>query len=74
MMEALTLNCVQCGTEFVFSGQERERFMAKGFGVPKRCPECRKKKAKGIQTSNDWRDITKRRRSRRKENYDFFEL
>lgn len=48
--------------------------MAKGFGVPRRCPECRKKKAKAMKTSNGWRDITKRRRTRRKEDYEFFEL
>jgi len=73
-MEAVTLSCIQCGTEFVFSGQERERCMAKGFGMPRRCPECRKKKAKGMETGNGWRDITKRRRGRRKEDYEFFEL
>ncbi|MDY6953369.1 MAG: zinc-ribbon domain containing protein [Thermodesulfobacteriota bacterium] len=74
MMEALMLSCIQCGTEFVFSGQERERFMAKGFAVPKRCPECRKKKDKGIETSDGWRNTAKRRRNRRKEDYEFFGL
>jgi len=73
-MEALTLACIQCGSEFVFSVQERKRYMAKGFAVPKRCPECRKKKAKGVETGNGWKDTAKRRRSRRKEDYAFFEL
>lgn len=73
-MKDKVMTCIQCGTEFVFSGQEHARFMAKGYGVPKRCPECRKKKAKAIETSDSWRDIAKRRRSRRKEDYEFFGL
>jgi hypothetical protein len=73
-MKDMTLRCVQCGTEFLFSGQERERCTAKGFGVPKRCPECRKKKAKGIETGNGWKDAAKRKRSRVKEDYEFFGL
>ena len=73
-MKDKVMTCIQCGTEFVFSGQEHARFMAKGFGVPKRCPECRKKKAKGIETGNGWRYTAKKRRSCRKEDFEFSEL
>jgi hypothetical protein len=72
-MEAMTLTCIQCGIEFVFSVQERKRYVAKGFAVPKRCPECRKKKARGIETDNNRKDTAKRRRSRRKQASELFE-
>lgn len=34
--------CVDCGTEFVFSGREQEFYAQKGFtSTPKRCKPCR---------------------------------
>ncbi|MFH1672974.1 MAG: zinc-ribbon domain containing protein [Pseudomonadota bacterium] len=41
-----TITCIQCGNEFVVTVSERERFLSRGFGMPKRCSECRKHKAK----------------------------
>ncbi len=36
------LTCVECGTSFVFSGEEQEQFQSRGYtNEPKRCPECR---------------------------------
>jgi len=40
------ITCVQCGTEFMFSAAEQERFLARGYAIPKRCPECRDRKQK----------------------------
>jgi hypothetical protein len=40
------ITCVQCNTEFEFSAVEQEYFKNKGFNPPKRCPQCRKNKAK----------------------------
>lgn len=45
-----TLQCLDCGTEFVFSASEQERFAELGFtNEPKRCFPCRaaRKKAGG---------------------------
>ena len=37
-----TINCVDCGTPFVFSVGEQEFFASKGFtNEPKRCTSCR---------------------------------
>ena len=40
------ITCVQCNTEFRFSAVEQEHYNHKGFNPPKRCPQCRKNKAK----------------------------
>ena len=40
------ITCVQCNTEFEFSAVEQEYYNNKGFNPPKRCPQCRKNKAK----------------------------
>ncbi|MBI2724328.1 MAG: zinc-ribbon domain containing protein [Chloroflexi bacterium] len=45
-----TLNCVDCGAEFVFSGADQEFHASRGFtNEPKRCPDCRRarKNARG---------------------------
>jgi CxxC-x17-CxxC domain-containing protein len=37
-----TLNCVDCGVEFVHSAADQEYYAAKGFASdPKRCASCR---------------------------------
>lgn len=37
-----TLNCVECGNEFVFSAAEQQFYREKGFqNDPQRCPDCR---------------------------------
>ena len=38
--------CIQCGDEFELTGTNREKLTLRGFDLPKRCPECRKKKSK----------------------------
>ena len=41
-MQDKTLNCRDCGKEFVFTAGEQEFFAQKGFtNEPSRCPECR---------------------------------
>ena len=40
-----TINCVDCGQDFVFTSSEQEFFASKGFeNEPKRCPACRRAK------------------------------
>jgi len=54
------LNCVQCENEFLLTGEEREKILARGFGMPRRCPNCRKHKAKIILGGKEeWRQKEK---------------
>lgn len=39
-----TLQCGECGADFVFQAREQQFYADKGFGDPKRCPDCRRKK------------------------------
>lgn len=42
MAQDKTLNCKDCGTDFVFSASEQDFYAEKGFAnEPGRCPECR---------------------------------
>ena len=37
-----TINCVDCGVEFIHSAADQEYYLAKGFtSDPKRCASCR---------------------------------
>jgi CxxC-x17-CxxC domain-containing protein len=37
-----SLQCSDCGTNFVFSAEEQELFQSRGYtNEPKRCPSCR---------------------------------
>lgn len=42
--------CKECGNPFTMEEEEVKWYRAKGFPLPKRCRECRKKKkeAKGV--------------------------
>jgi CxxC-x17-CxxC domain-containing protein len=44
-----TLTCTDCGSEFVFTGNEQEFYAQKGFSEPRRCSSCRasRKAARG---------------------------
>ncbi len=42
MYQDKTLNCKDCGRDFIFSASEQEFYAEKGFeNEPARCPECR---------------------------------
>ncbi|HHU90433.1 MAG TPA: cytochrome C551 [Clostridiaceae bacterium] len=42
-MEDKTLQCKDCGAEFIFTAGEQEFYKEKGFeNEPQRCPECRR--------------------------------
>lgn len=44
-MEDITLTCVDCGKEFVWTVGEQEFYKEKGFeNQPKRCKECARAK------------------------------
>ncbi len=45
MFEDLTLQCADCGCDFVFTSGEQEFYSQRGFSnQPKRCNECRNKR------------------------------
>ncbi|MBC8419325.1 MAG: zinc-ribbon domain containing protein [Desulfobacterales bacterium] len=53
-MKDKILLCIQCEEPFVFSSEDQARFLTLGFASPRRCPECRKKKSKGIEHHEKW--------------------
>ena len=57
--------CVQCEQEFSLSQRERERLALHGLDLPKRCPECRRRKSKSYPVAERRRDS--KRHSRRME-------
>ena len=59
MIADLTLTCVACGEEFVFSSDEQGFYQGQGFkSAPKRCRSCRRARKTGEAARPD------RRRSR----------
>ncbi len=46
MVDDITIRCIQCGDEFVFTASEQRRYRTRNFSIPRRCMECRRKKAK----------------------------
>ncbi|MBI6545431.1 MAG: zinc-ribbon domain containing protein [Cyanobacteria bacterium NC_groundwater_1444_Ag_S-0.65um_54_12] len=48
MMQDETLNCRDCGVDFIFSVGEQEFYDQKGYtNKPARCPTCRQKRKAG---------------------------
>lgn len=45
-MPDLTIQCADCGEDFIFSEGESKFFQSKGFASPRRCKPCRAKKNK----------------------------
>jgi hypothetical protein len=37
----MTLTCIQCGKEFIFSEDEQEFYKSRGYTSPHRCKQCR---------------------------------
>jgi hypothetical protein len=62
---------MQCGKSFVFTMAEQARCEAKGFDVPRRCPDCRRKKEKTESEGGGWKDKGRKRHSRRRNNTSF---
>jgi len=72
-MKDKTVVCIQCGNPFVFSSAEQARFLALGFASPRRCPECRKNKARGLEGSKKWDKEDRNRRMRRRKRDAFYD-
>jgi CxxC-x17-CxxC domain-containing protein len=53
-----TLNCVDCGVEFIHSAADQEYYAQKEFSSdPKRCTSCRASRRAARDGGNDVRDI-----------------
>jgi hypothetical protein len=72
-MKDKRITCIQCEKPFVFSVAEQGRFLASGFATPKRCPECRKKKLKGVEVNEKWENKVRQKRIVRRNKYEFHE-
>lgn len=65
------LICAQCGSAFVFSRAEQERYKIRGFDAPRRCPLCRKSRVK-LQDEPQWQQKQRRSRRNHDDNFDQF--
>ena len=53
-MEDKTLECQDCGKEFIFTAGEQAFYKEKGFdNEPKRCKECREKRKAARRASRE---------------------
>ncbi len=54
MYEDKTLNCKDCGKEFVFTAGEQEFYAAKGFvNEPQRCKDCRVARKNAVKAERE---------------------
>jgi CxxC-x17-CxxC domain-containing protein len=53
-LQEKSINCFDCGAAFVFTVEEQEAFLAKGYtNAPKRCPTCRQaRKTRQLSSGN----------------------
>ena len=59
MYEDRTLNCKDCGNEFIFTAGEQEFYAEKGFqNEPSRCKDCRVAKKEAIRSSREMHTTT----------------
>lgn len=56
--------CIQCEKEFIVTALEKERLISRGFDIPKRCEECRRKKSKASNDDESRNPRDKRKRGR----------
>lgn len=62
MNEDITISCVDCEKDFVWSSGEQEYYRIKDFMPPKRCRECRETRKKELEESRS-REIVQTRYS-----------
>ena len=65
-MKEKALTCIQCGNPFIITRKEQEKLSSKGFGIPKRCPDCRKNKSKMSGAAEDWEPKSRKRQGKGK--------
>ena len=67
------ITCIQCENSFFLTAADQERLFERGFGIPKRCPDCRKKKSKTIMEISEGRKSKGKMRQGRGKKYDLDE-
>ena len=65
-MKDSIVTCIQCDTEFVFTASEQQRYRQMHFDPPRRCPQCRKHKAKTDDGTEHYRSRDKKKHYRLK--------
>ena len=66
-MGSIYLTCIQCDDDFEFSANEQKLYDDRGFDEPRRCPACRRHKAKLVSHSGKKKnDNNKKKHYRRK--------
>lgn len=69
VIDPIVNTCIDCGQEFIMSPAEQKYYFSKGFELPKRCPDCRKKRKEQVEV--ECVDCG-RKFMMSKSNYDFF--
>jgi DNA-directed RNA polymerase subunit RPC12/RpoP len=46
------VKCIDCGSGFVLSLEERQWYQEHSYHLPKRCPECRRRRRQGMGVAN----------------------
>jgi hypothetical protein len=60
-------NCIQCEKQFILTVAEQAKLFSRGFGLPRRCPDCRRHKSKIVSGGEDeWRNKGRRGHLRNK--------
>lgn len=65
-MVARIIPCAQCEKPFFVTDAEVELLESRGFDLPRRCTECRRRKWKAANNAGDIRLEDRKRRHRRK--------
>lgn len=72
-MKDKIITCIQCNEPFIFTAEEQNRYHARGFDEPIRCPNCRKKKSKETNINQSWKDQGRKKHRRHKNRKNFNE-
>ena len=59
MFEDKTLQCKECGSDFIFTSGEQEFYSEKGFqNEPQRCKDCRVNRKAASRSTREMHDAT----------------
>lgn len=58
-IEDKVLSCIDCGETFIFTAGEQLFFASKGLSIPKRCPQCRKRRRDTIVPDNSSKGVSR---------------
>jgi hypothetical protein len=53
----ITLHCIDCDLDFIFTAGEQLYFNSKDLMYPKRCPVCRKNRKMTLVTKSKVREV-----------------